>query len=183
MPFLPQVFRRPRKPSRQSRPASLRVPPLILRLVTWQRTSFSEPLVFSGISGLSSTISNSLLLARWRASRRSSEAKRVLWPKIRSNRADKTALRRRGMAAPGFETAIELPDQAADAALRVALGFGERIELVNQAFAMNPAQTMKTDIELASVVADDHGVGEKAMRLDAAPCGGFAGDQHGIGMD
>src|ERR1700690_3514050 len=77
MPFLPQVFRRPRKPSRQSRPASLRVPPLILRLVTWQRTSFSEPLVFSGISGLSSTISNSLLLARWRASRRSSEAKRV----------------------------------------------------------------------------------------------------------
>src|ERR1700693_594369 len=56
MPFLPQVFRRPRKPSRQSRPASLRVPPLILRLVTWQRTSFSEPLVFSGISGLSSTI-------------------------------------------------------------------------------------------------------------------------------
>src|SRR6202451_2482505 len=43
--------------------------------------------------GPSSTISNSLLLARRRASRRSSEAKRVLWPKIRSNRADKTALR------------------------------------------------------------------------------------------
>src|ERR1700722_11964124 len=77
--------------------------------------------------------------------------------------------RRRGMAGPSFEAAVELPDEAADAALRGALGFGERIELVNQAFAMNPAQTMKTDIELASVVADDHGVGEKAMRLDAAP--------------
>ena len=33
-----------------------------------------------------------------------------------------------------------------------------RIELVNQAFAMYPAQTMMTDIELAGVVADDHGV-------------------------
>jgi len=76
------------------------------------------------------------------------------------------------MAAPGFEAAVELPDQAADAALRGALGFGERIELVNQAFAMNPAQTMKTDIELAGVVADDDRVGEKAMRLDAAPQGG-----------
>src|SRR5258708_4620250 len=93
MPSFAQVLLRPRKASRQSRPASLRVPPLILRLVTWQRTSFSEPLVFSGISGLSSTISNSLLLARWRASRRSSEAKRGLGPKIRANRADKTALR------------------------------------------------------------------------------------------
>ena len=43
--------------------ASLRVPPLISRLVTWQRMSFSEPLVWSGISGRSSTISNSALLA------------------------------------------------------------------------------------------------------------------------
>jgi hypothetical protein len=30
--------------------AALRVPPLILRLVTWRRTSGSEPLVWSGIS-------------------------------------------------------------------------------------------------------------------------------------
>ena len=42
---LAQVLASPRKASRQSRPASLRVPPLILRLVTWQRMSFSEPLV------------------------------------------------------------------------------------------------------------------------------------------
>src|ERR1700734_4022634 len=90
---LPQVLLRPRKASRQSRPTSARVPPLTLRLVTWQRTSFSEPLVCSGISGLSSTLSNSLLLARWRVSRRSRVAKPVLWPKMRSNRADKTALR------------------------------------------------------------------------------------------
>ena len=34
-----------------------------LRLVTWQRMSFSEPLVCSGISGRSSTLSSSALLA------------------------------------------------------------------------------------------------------------------------
>jgi hypothetical protein len=37
--------------------AMLRVPPETLRLVTWQRMSFSEPLVCSGISGRSSTLS------------------------------------------------------------------------------------------------------------------------------
>src|SRR6266567_2546543 len=45
MPSLAQVLARPRKASRQSRPTSLRVPPLTLRLVTWQRMSFSDPLV------------------------------------------------------------------------------------------------------------------------------------------
>ena len=42
---------------------------------------------------------------------------------------------------------------------------------------------MRTDIELAGVVAHDHGAGEQAMRLDAAPQSAFGGDQHGIGMD
>ena len=51
MPSFLQVLARPRKASRQSRPVSLRVPPLTWRLVTWQRMSFSEPLVCSGISG------------------------------------------------------------------------------------------------------------------------------------
>src|SRR5689334_19344253 len=53
MPNLAQVFARPRKASRQSRPSSLRVPPLTLRLVTWHRMSRSEPLVCSGMSGSS----------------------------------------------------------------------------------------------------------------------------------
>src|SRR5271165_6839217 len=154
MPSLAQVLWRPRKASRQSRPASLRVPPLILRLVTWQRMSFSEPLVLSGISGRSSTLSNSLLLARRRASKRSRVAKPVLQPKMRSNRADKVALR-----------------------------VGERIEFVNQTFGVDPAQAVRANIELAGVVADDHGVGQQTMRLDAAPQSPFSGDQHGIGMD
>ena len=49
----------PRKASRQSRPASLCVPLLIFRLVTQARMSFSEPLVWSRISGRSSTRSSS----------------------------------------------------------------------------------------------------------------------------
>ena len=87
------------------------------------------------------------------------------------------------MAAPSLETAVEPPDQSADAALGGALGVGECIEFVNQTFGVDPAQAMRADIELAGVVADDHGVGEQAMRLDAAPQSAFGGDQHGIGMD
>jgi hypothetical protein len=45
---------------------SLRVPALTFRLVTWQRMSFSDPLVCR-ISGRSSTINNSRLLALSRA--------------------------------------------------------------------------------------------------------------------
>ena len=87
------------------------------------------------------------------------------------------------MAAPSLETAVEPPDEGADAGLRGALGVGERIEFVDQAFGVDPAQAMLADIELAGVVADDHGVGEQAMRLDAAPQSALGGDQHGIGMD
>src|SRR5271168_476461 len=178
MPFLAQVFRSPRKASRQSRPASLRVPPLISRLVTWQRMSFSDPLVFSGTSGLSSTISNSFLLARWRPSKRGLVAEDEIEP----GRQDSLARRGR-MAAPSLQIVVEQPDQAADALLRGALRLGERIEFVNQTFAMGPTQAVQADVELASVVADNHGIGEQAMRLDAAPQSAFAGDQHGIGAD
>ena len=93
-------------------------------------------------------------------------------------------LARRGrMAAPSLETAVVRPDHAADAALGGALGVGEGIEFVDQAFGVDPAQAMRADIELAGVVADDHGVSEQAMRLDAAPESAFGGDQRGIGMD
>src|SRR5882757_568836 len=93
MPSLAQVFLRPRKASRQSRPTSLRVPPLTLRLVTWQRMSFSDPLVCRGISGRSSTMSSSRLLAWSRLSRRSRVTKPVRRVKMRSNRARSVALR------------------------------------------------------------------------------------------
>jgi len=83
MPSFLQVLASPRNASRQSRPMSLWVPPLTWRLVTWQRMSFSEPLVCfaaqlcSGTSGCSSTINSSTLLACSRLSRRSRVGKPV----------------------------------------------------------------------------------------------------------
>ena len=82
-----------RKASRQSRRYRCGLPPLTLRLVTWQRMSFSDPLVCRGISARSSTISSSGLLALSRASRRSSVTKPVWRPKTRSKRARSAALR------------------------------------------------------------------------------------------
>ena len=62
------------------------------------------------------------------------------------------------IAAIGFEIAVEAPDQGADTALRGSLRICESIELVNQTFGMDPAQAMLTDMELAGIIADDHGV-------------------------
>src|SRR3954466_5445728 len=90
-----QVFIRLKNTSRQSRPMSLRVPPLTLRRVTWARMSFSDPLVCSGISGRSSTRRSSGLLACNRASSRSRTTKPVRRPNRRSNRARSSARRRR----------------------------------------------------------------------------------------
>ena len=162
MPSLAQVLARPRKASRQSRPVSLRVPPLILRLVTWQRMSFSEPLVWSGISGRSSTISNSGLLACSRASNdRGWQSRFGVGRAGRSGRAAGLALGCR-IAAIGFEVGVEPPDEAADALLGGMVLVGEGVELVNQPFGMDPAQAMLADIELARIVTDDHRVPDRA---------------------
>jgi hypothetical protein len=80
------------------------------------------------------------------------------------------------VTAPSFETAVEQPDQGANAALRGALSVGEGIEFVDKTFGMDPAQAMLTDVELTGVVADDHGVGEQTMRLDSAPQSALGGD-------
>ena len=47
-----------------------------------------------------------------------------------------------------------------------------------------PAQaTMLADIELTGVVADNYGVGEEAVRLDAAPQRRLGGDHRGVRID
>src|SRR3974377_385161 len=105
--------------------------------------SFSAPLVCSGISGRSSTISNSDLLAWSRASRRSRVTKPVLRVKMPSNRACSTAFRWGGGSAPiGLEISVELPDQFGDGALSGAVPIGEGVELVDQPLGMDPAQTV-----------------------------------------
>ena len=42
---------------------------------------------------------------------------------------------------------------------------------------------MLADIELTGVITDDHRVGQKTMRFDAAPQGSFGGNHERIGMD
>src|SRR2546427_6370131 len=88
-----------------------------------------------------------------------------------------------GGAAIGLEITIELPDQLADAALGSAVLVGEGVELVNQALGMNPAQAVLADVELTGVIADNHGVREEAVRLDAAPQRPLGGDHDGVGID
>ena len=92
------------------------------------------------------------------------------------------ALRGR-MLAIGFEIAIEPPDQRARSALSLALFIREGVELVNEALGMDPAQAVRADVELPGVIADDDGVGQEAMRLDAAPQGALGGDHDRIGVD
>src|SRR5207253_6204273 len=83
-----------------------------------------------------------------------------------------------GSATIGLEITVEVPDQLANGGLGGTVLVGEGIELVNQALGMNPAQAMLADIELTGVVANDHGVGEEAVRLDAAPQRRLGGHHH-----
>jgi hypothetical protein len=42
-------------------------------------------------------------------------------------------------------------------------------ELVHQPLRMDPAQRMPTDDELTGIIADDDGIAQEAMGVDAAP--------------
>src|SRR5580704_10177137 len=96
--------------------------------------SFSEPLVWSGISGRSSTISNSALLARSRARRRSSVTKPVRRRKMRSNRAQHQTATFAGIGPIDLESSVEVPDQLADTLLSRPMQIGESVELMHQPF-------------------------------------------------
>src|ERR1700694_1054160 len=97
--------------------------------------------------------------------------------------------RERGLAlrgwtlAIGFEIAVERPDRGAHGGLGGAVLRREGVELVNQAFGMDPAQGMPADIELAGVVADDDALAQETVGLDAAPQRALGGDQHRVGID
>ncbi len=78
-----------------------------------------------------------------------------------------------------LEVGVEPPDQSADAALRRAVQFGERVEPVHQPFRMHLAQRMPTDRELTGVIADNDGLAQQPVCLDAAPQCAFSGDAQG----
>src|SRR5262249_5630960 len=61
-------------------------------------------------------------------------------------------------ATVGLQSAVVLPDQLSDVALGRAVFVGEGIELVNEAFRVNPAQGVQADMELTCVIANDHGI-------------------------
>ena len=68
-----------------------------------------------------------------------------------------------------LEVGIELPDQRTHLLLGGALVVGERVQLVHEPLCVDPTQRVLTDGELAGVIADNHGVAQKVMRLNAAP--------------
>jgi hypothetical protein len=67
--------------------------------------------------------------------------------------------------------------------LRPALLISEGVELVHEARGLHPAQSMAADVELASIVTDDHGVAPQAMGGDRAPERPIAGVAYRIGHD
>ena len=90
---------------------------------------------------------------------------------------------RSGCGAIHLEIIIEPPDQRAHALLRGAVQIGEGVQLVHQPFRMHPAQRMLADVELASIIADNHHLAQQPMRLDAAPQRPFGGDADWVRCD
>jgi hypothetical protein len=168
---LAHVLASPRKASRQSRPGSLRVPALTLRRVTWQRMSFSEPLVCSGISGGSSTTSNSASLACRRFSNRSSVTKPVgtAGEDATEAGAQPETAAFAWVGPVNLQIGIEVPDQFAHALLSRTRQIGEGVQLVHQPFRMDPAQSMPADGELPGIVThtNPHKEGLSKDRLGA----------------
>ena len=57
---------------------------------------------------------------------------------------------------------------------------GEGVELVHEPLRMYPAERVLADRELTGIIAQDHGVGQEAVRLDAPPQPTFPGQTHRI---
>ena len=90
---------------------------------------------------------------------------------------------RGGVGAIRLEIIVEAPDQRAHALLSGAVQIGEGVQLVYQPFRMHPAERVAADVELASVIAEDHHLTQQPMRLDAAPQRPFGGDTDWIRRD
>jgi hypothetical protein len=162
---LAQVLARPRKASLQSRPESLRVPPLIL--------GFGDlaPDVVFGAVGVGRDFRviehhQQFGFVGMQSGEQSIEGgKAGLARKYAIEAGAQCGLALRGrIAAIGFQVVVEPSDKGADGAGGI-VSVGESVELVNQPHGMDPAQPMPADIELAGIVADDHRLGEQSMGL------------------
>src|SRR6266849_4664226 len=124
MPSFRQVFFKLANVSRQRRPASLRVPPLILRRLTNSRMSDSTALVCKGISGRSSTRRKNGLLGLV------------------------------GLRAKRLQILVELPDLRADGLDGGAVFVVVRHELGQRAFGVNPTGGVHQDNELRGAITE-----------------------------
>src|SRR3954465_14637309 len=179
MAFFWQVFFSDRKVSRHRRPSSLRVPPLILRMVTGSRASCSELLVLSGASEGDQQFGFAQL-----------EAGEQFIELGKAGGAREDAVEARLQAGPGasrrigpvkLEVAVEPPDQMAHQGDGGALRLGHRHQAVDQTLSVDPAQAVAKHVELAGSIADDDGVLEQAMVVEAAGDRSLAGQPDRLG--
>src|SRR5208283_4767233 len=71
--------------------------------------------------------------------------------------------------AVSFEILVEPPDAGADALLGLDVRLAERIELVDEAFGMNPAERVLRNLELAGAAGDDHPAVQEPLLRNRAP--------------
>ena len=89
----------------------------------------------------------------------------------------------RRVAAIVLDVGVKPPDAVPYTFLGPALMVCEGIQLVNEPLAMDPAQGMIANPELACAIGDDDHAIEQAQRRDPAPQGSLAGDPHRVGTD
>ena len=182
MAFFWQVFFSDRKVSRHRRPSSLRVLPLILRMVTGSRTSCSELLVLSGTSGRSRATSSSAFAPLEAGKRRielgkaGGAAEQAVEPGLQTGLGPG-----RRIGAIELEVAVEPPDQMAHQGDGGTLRLGHRHQAVDQTLGVDPAQAVAEHVELTGPIADDDGVLEQAMVVEAAGDRGLAGQSYRLG--
>jgi len=82
-----------------------------------------------------------------------------------------------------LQVPVEPPDQVPDQNDGGTLLVGHGDQGVDQALGMDPAQTVAEDIELPRTIADDDGVSEQAMMIEAADDGGLRGQPDGLDAD
>ncbi len=173
-PCLQQVFFKLAQASRQARPRSLRVPPLIFRCLTCSRRSPSLPLVCSGPN----TRSNSALLRCRGWSAWFKVATDVWEVKISSKRKERALPLRAGLEFVAFAGGIGVPDLPTYCCDLCPLGFMERAEFGKGTRGGHPTQAMRQDIELARILPDDRQSAEEAVAQRPGQSGVFRRTAH-----
>ena len=98
-------------------------------------------------------------------------------------RAQCEALTPAGIVTIRLEAGVEVPNQTSNLLLRGALGIVESVQLVHQPFGVHPAQGVSADVELPGVIAQDHGLAQAPVGVDAASQRALGGEPHWVWRD